>query len=450
MAKINNISYVRSFVFAAITMFIVALCLPISGLAKDLEPGEITFPLEEFAIITEFDMDIPGGFSTATGHVCSRQGNIDLGGTSQIVRLPFDAPTNLDWNTMAATGDVNCNKNTVLGDVRGNLNVNASTCRVGFHNATPIPCADNPPFPSFTASTNPLDDIVCTRLGTDIVPGTYRYLLVEKDGRCNFRGPGEYNFELIQSGRRGNAVFSFLDMPPICDKFSPVIINVKSYVLIAEDNKFNVENIEPVYINIEGPDNAFKDDPVAENICPFGLDDPTLHSVFCHRGDGVLNVCRIHAPQGTVALRGALNARGQILSKHFEDVRGLPVRVTPPDADCCFDTPECACIISFSNFTNIFKGQTAAVGETVLIRGQDFNRSTVDKVIFVSTSAPNVDVSSPAGVCEVMRTDPGFTFVNNTSIEVVVPAGCPADNYFLGIANGAVCVKTDIELTVTP
>jgi hypothetical protein len=200
-----------------------------------------------------------------------------------------------------------------------------------------------------------------------------------------------------------------------------------------------------------GADNAFKDGNIAENLCPFGLDDPAnLHSVFCHRGDGILKLCRIHAPQGTVALRGALDANAQILSKHFEDVRGLGVRVTLPDTECCFVNPECACIISFTNFTNPLKGQTAAVGETVRIRGDVFNRSTVDKVIFVSTSSPKVDVSNPTGVCEVARTDPGFTFVNDTTIDIVVPAGCPNDTYYLGLANGAVCVKTDIQLTVAP
>jgi hypothetical protein len=444
----------RSFIIFVAAFFAVIVMLPGISSAINPEPGDLTFPLQDFVIVTEEDMDIPGDFAIGSGHICSRTGDMFLGGTNHIVRIPQNSPIDAadpaecPYNVIVATGTATCGKNALLGDVRGTLN-KISGCRTCNENPAPLICPDDPPFPVFSASNDPLFDIVCTRFGTDIVPGTYRDLIVEKNGVCNFRGAGEYNFRRIQAGTRSRYAINFVDNPPVCDKFSPYIVNVKEYVVFAEDGKVNSSNVSPVYFNVEGIDASYG----GTNICPLGLDPGNPPSVFCYRGDGTLNMCRVHAPNGTVALRGHLNSTLQVLSKHFKDVRGLTVKLSLPDPDCCFNTPDCACITSFSNSTDPFKGQTAAPGEDVIIRGKDFNRTTVDKVIFVSTGSPAIDVANPVGnpLCDVTVDNIApDSIVDDTTIEITVPAGCPADDYYLGIVNGTVCVKRDLILTVTP
>lgn len=452
---------------------VVSLVLPNSAFASDPLPGETTFPLSDFVIIADDKIEVPGNFTVVNGHVCSRNGLIKVGGGKNRAKLPECAPNCDTWNVLSPNASIDCGKNGFIGDARSPVINKSGNCGIFNEDTTNlIPCPDSPGFPAFAAG---VADFTCTTLGNDIVPGDYRDLIVEKNGICNFKGPGTYNFRNIIAKNRSRSKLLFESPTGIFDPFERFILNVEGFVLLSENVQFNPTNTGPVFINVEGEDGAsFPIGDPPTNSCSDGLDGKGP-SAFCHKGDGTLNMCYVNAPNGTCALRGNLPALGQFFCKHFKEVSGLTVKVQLPDADCCINDPECACILALAPNDVTASDDPLATDNRIALRGNNFNSRTVDKVIFVKTNdAGNpattsiVDVKKPdAGqqdvVCEIARAD--FASITTDRIDLVIDTAFAAscgiggggntDEFFLGIVveEGAAslnpCVFTEAAVNIT-
>jgi hypothetical protein len=341
---VKNIKTLLSLMVVMAAFFAVALVLSNSAFAIDPPAGETEFPRSDYGVIVDMNMEIPGNFASITGHFCSRNGTIKVGGSSTTTRLPDCAPGCGTWNVLSPNGTIDCGRDAFLGDARAtaiNKSDNCATYNEDTINL--IHCPDSPLFPSFSVGTA---DVICN--GADIFPDNYSDLIIGKNSICNFKEPGTYNFRRIITGDGSRLLFE--SPTGTCDPSAPFRINVKDFVLISEFVIFNPDNIGPVYVNVEGNDGFYDDGTSSANTCPGGLDG-LGPSAFCDKGDGILNMCYVNAINGTCSLRGSLQSLGQFFCKHFRQAIGLPVTTQLPD-ECCCDTSGTINIIDDNGTTN--------------------------------------------------------------------------------------------------
>jgi uncharacterized repeat protein (TIGR01451 family) len=287
-------------------------------------------------ILTEYDIQLRGTAIVRNGNLCSRRGNINIGPGK--VKIPQDRSSTSD--VIAATGTITVTGNAKVAHCRGTV---VGTCDII---DPPIPCPDDPPFPSFTASADPADDIYCVKTGggTTIAPGTYRDLIVNIPGaKCKFDGPGDYNFRRIIGKSKG--IYTFENAPDPCDLNRPFNINVKEFMYVAEFSKFNKASVVPSFIHVEGADGYYD----SNNTSPDGLDG-LGPSAFFYQGDGAFCVCKVFAPNGTISIRGHLKTScSQWVGKHFQQVDKLKINLGLPfEPECCIQViPGLACTKKF-------------------------------------------------------------------------------------------------------
>jgi hypothetical protein len=314
-----------------------------------------------------------------------------------------------------------------------------------------IPCPDDPPFPNFTASADPVDDIYCVKTGggTTIVPGTYRDLIVNTPGAtCKFDGPGDYNFRRIVGKKKG--IYIFMNAPDPCDLNRPFNINVKEFMYVGEFSKFNKASVVPSFIHVEGADGYYD----SNNTSPDGLDG-LGPSAFFYQGDGAFCACKVFAPNGTISIRGHLKTScSQWVGKHFQQIDKLRINLGLPfEPECCIQVPprQCPCILDFYE-----EGQPPVdkndkkvdAGGRICIEGKQLSEYNVDKVLFFEESNTSItdflDCAQNAD-CEVLQANITFA-ADQKSMCLEVPYTCSNANYRLLIEdNDNFCGrKTDL------
>ena len=423
---------------------VAILGLTIAASAHNPLPGP-SFTLQEMVILTDGDILLGGKFDVEEGNICSRNGQITVGGKAP-VRIPVGAPSDTSSDVIAATGNIVLKNWAKVGHTRGNVVVSGTTgIQTNLQDAA-MPCPANPPFPSFSVSSEAVDDIVCTSAGMDIPPGDYRDLIVQYNGKCNFRGPGDYNFRRVITTTSSHYQFNFLDRPDTCSKRQPFNLNVKEFMFLGQWGDFNATVTPPVgetpsvSVYVEGSDGKYG----GRNPAPNG-------EAFYYRGQGRFIACRVFAINGTIRLIGSHHDyHTQWIGKAFrQDVLKVSVAF-PLSPECCFPTRECSCFIDFFNLTD--QSRTVAQGGTLLLTGKGFRPETVTQVLFYAVGNNSVDFTDPAAAadCTVSNADPDFSFVSERVISLKVPAGCAAGNYHLGVVNDGFCVERVLEVTITP
>lgn len=394
------------------------------------------FDLGSMVILTDEDIIIPGYFDVSGGNLCSRTGDITLGGKGT-VRVPIGACADTSSDVIAATGTITLNNFARVAHTRGNVVIAGTVGICTNLKDAAIPCPANPPFPTFTAGTN---DITCTPAGTNISPGSYGDLIIQQNGVCNFQGPGDYNFVRIVGLTPSHYSLNFVAPSAECN--AGFDVNVKEFVFLPEFGAINPTDTPSVHFNVEGADGTYG-----------GANKSPIAAAFTFMGDGPLNVCSIFVPNGTIGLRGISRPAytGQFIGKRFVEISTLRVTVDPPNnPECCgVVTKECACISDFFDKTDLDK--TVAHGGTLRLIGNNFSSQSVSNVLFF-LQGNNPDITNPlaSANCVVPNTAPGFTFVSSTIIDLTIPATCPAGNYHIGIVNADFSVIGTVLLTITP
>ena len=436
---------------AAIAIFMGAIFTPYGAVAHDPKPGESTFPLEEMVILTEYDVQLGGIAIIRNGNICSRKGNITIGPNR--VKIPDDLSLTADViaeNRDGASdkGLITLSRQAKVAHTRSNCDPTISGCDghvILLNGARPpqqeddaMACPDDPPFPSFTASDKPADDIHCVKGGTTIVPGTYRDLIVDRPGaKCKFAGPGDYNFRRIIGKRWGNYIFE--NAPDPCDLDRPFNIKVKQFVYLSEFSRFNKNHVVPTFIYVEGTDGDYD----GNNTNPDGLDG-LGPSVFFYEGDGAFCACMVFAPNGTISVRGHLKRTrscSQWIGKYFQQVEKLPIVLAlAPDPDCCILVPprQCPCILDFYEEGQPTDDKKVDAGGRICIKGHNLSPYNVDKVLFFKENNRSItdflDCAANAN-CEVDQGD--ITFApNQKEMCLTVPSTCSDANYRILIEDG--------------
>jgi hypothetical protein len=415
----------------------VVLC-PFVASAHNPIPGPL-FTLEDMVILTDGDINIGGFFNVLQGSICSRTGNINLGGAGgTAVRIPIGACADTSSDVIAATGTINLGNYVYVAHTRGNV---VKTGLGGCQNLKDpaMACPDNPPFPSFSASNNAADDLVCTASGTNIVPGTYRDLKILQNGKCNFRGPGDYNFRRVSADVYSRYQLNFLDRPAQCDPdLFPFNLNVKEFMFLAEYGLINADKTPSVFFHVEGTDGTYG----GANKSPL-----LIHSAFTYMGDGVFFTCYVFVPNGTIGLRGHGTPNTRWIGEAFAEIPSLTVNVAGPlNPECCAVERDCACIINFFDKADFDK--TVIAGSTIRLIGKGFKGSTVSQVLFYKTTNNVHDVTNPAATADCFVNAAGLTFVSETAIDLTIPGTCTPGVYHIGLVDGTFCVNTVEELKI--
>jgi hypothetical protein len=423
--------------------------------------GSEDIPLEQFLIITENGMDLNGVFvGKNKGHICSRTGIIRVGPDKVCVpEVPKKEPREgfIGVATLANPTENKvdcCGNKSDLFFVRGNLeSPSTCNCKIAHHDPDdPLICADDPEFPAaeeFDIPSGATDVEVPPKGNITIHPDKYRDLIVNNRAKVTLTGPGTYLFRRIIAKPRSKWIIRF-DMTPVCDPTVFIVINVKEFVSLAEDgcfgpkeNKLHPYGIEPIYLNIAGYDAEYPED----NACGLGYGADhgiegfeNTKAVFCYKGDGQLNLCRVHAPNGTIKLSGRLDTNVQFLSEWFVKVRRkcLPVKIglMPP---CC--RPICPCIISHP--------VQAEIGQEIIVTGMGFSETTVKKILFFKSEKPltgdratdlDVDLDYPDEYAEGVAEDLDLEILSARTLKVVVPDELVAgEKYHVTLVNGTFC-----------
>jgi hypothetical protein len=421
--------------------------------------GSEDIPLEQFLIITENGMDLNGVFvGENKSHICSRSGIIRVGPDKVCVPEVPKKEAREGFIGVATLANPAMNKVDCCGNksdlffVRGNLeSPSTCNCKIAHHDPDdPLICADDPEFPPPEEFEIPLgtpDVEVPPKGKMTIHPDKYRDLILNNRSRVTLTGPGTYVFRRIIAKARSKWILEF-DMTPVCDPTVFITINVQDFVSLAEDGCINPKDkkllpygIEPIYLNIAGYDT---DDD--ENACGpgYGADHgiegfENTKAVFCYKGDGQLNLCRIHAPNGTIRVSGRLDTNIQFLSEWFVKVRRkcLPVKIglMPP---CC--RPICPCIISHPIL--------AKVDDQIIVTGMGFSETTVKKILFFKSERPltgnratdlDVDLDYPDEYAEGVAEDLYLEILSARTLKVVVPVLEIGEKYHVTLSNGTFC-----------
>jgi hypothetical protein len=438
MDKKNNILSLLRYVF--VTGITLSLLLVFIPAAESVEP----FTPENFGIVADGDIRIPGGFSVKDGHVCSRTGEIDLGGSGFSVKIPEDLSTDYAVIVNNAAEALICGSGAVVPNALvDNIVNNGGSCT---DLGNPVPCPANPQviFPAFTG----VGQTICN--GT-IVPGIYGDVVVPKNATCTFDGEGDYIMTTF-TARDGSTVL--FDTGGAPDPLKPINIYVQDYMAIREFVVFNPGFAASVYIYIQNGDSP-------ANPCPVGLAG-LGNAVFCNQGDGSMEYCLLLSDaDGTVSFRGSQTVVGWDRVGHFKEKDNRPVTTLLPNPAFCMippapEDPDCACYY-------LFTPEIAQVGDPITMTGHSFRADnafvppiiTVDFIglVPVGTSIPESDPLSVA-TCSASYALGEITINSDTSLTFDVPA-CPAGDYRLVIVNhltpttrGPWCSDNFISLTV--
>ena len=442
MSKFNGKLAKVGIWLGSVVLLAVLFC-PLVATAHDPIPGPL-FTLNDMVILTDGDINIPGFFNVVQGSICSRTGDIDLGGAGGTsVKVPIGACGDTSSDVIAATGAINLGNYAFVAHTRAN-----SVVKTGVGGCTNIAdpamaCPDNPPFPSFSASSNAADDKVCTASGTDIFPGTYRDLQILQNGKCNFRGPGEYNFRRVFANVPSKYELNFLDRPLLCDPdLFPFNLNVKEFMFLGEFGLINVAETPSVFFHVEGIDGSYG-----------GANKSPILSAFTYMGDGAFLTCYVFVPNGTIGLRGIPKHIGHSeyhtrwIGEAFRQIASLRINIAGPlNPECCAVERDCACIINFFDKADFDK--TVIAGSTIRLTGKGFKGSTVSQVLFYKTTNNVHDITNPAATADCFVNAAGLTFVSETAIDLTIPGTCTPGVYHIGLVNSDFCVNTLEELTI--
>jgi hypothetical protein len=403
--------------------------------------------LNEMVILNEDGMDLQGKFDLYGGSICSRKGNIVLGesGTVRLYLGQSNSCTDFTHDTVVtATASAVLDLKYFSRFGRDQAAYTDNLVPGGrlpgcVYPTSEITCPDDPPFPVFIASDLKADDVYCTAAGTAIGPGTYRDLIVEEvDGKCNFQGPGEYVFRSIQTINTGYEL-NFLN-GECGNAFN---INVETFVTLGEYGSVNRSGADSVFIHVAGQDGPYPGDYEFGS----GNDNPNSSytaqpSVFYYMGDGHFNVCYVFTPNGTTALKGLSKSiwNTQWINKYIFQTTSQIIKAKVGDnyEECC-EAQECACVLDFWE-------KVVDTGDNLLITGKNFNTVSVKKVLFFDVDEPIDKLSDPgdSAVCKQATVN----ILDSENMEVVVPAGCPSGDYYVGLENGAFCYAKNKKLTI--
>jgi hypothetical protein len=397
-------------------------------------------------------IDIKGNFDLIGGSVCSRNGDIKLGEKAK-TRMGLGNP---DFDTVVTlnTSGVISLRNFAQFDpaqtaYTNNLSIDGTSGIIPPGTVLPpseIICPADPPFPSLPSNLHLAADVVCTEAGVDIVPGDYRDLIVEFRGKCNFQGPGTYNFRSIQSLVSSTYSLNFLNGD--CDADNGFNINVEKFVRLKEYGSVNMANTPSVFFNVAGQDDPYD---------AIRLDDENPDSpftgqpaVFYYGGDGNFNACWVFTPNGTTALHGKSDTiwNVQWINKYIFEHSTLRIR-TKVDVDyekCCEQVFDCACISEFVDKADLDKEIQA--GATLRIKGKGFNTKNVERVLFFDVNGSITDLSDPGASAACYQDI--IDFIDSVTMEVEVPIGCALGDYKLGLENSGFCYDIDKILTIVP
>ena len=416
-------------------------------LAHDPVPGP-DYVLTDMVILTNGQILIGGKFDVDSGNLCSRNGPITLGGNGT-VRMPEDYPSTTNTDVILGPNAVNpieFKNFTRVSHVRSDLPVDVT----GTSGVSPVilsdpamECPSNPPFPAFSASNDPGADITCSAAGTDILPGTYRDLIVPFNGVCNFRGPGDYTFRNVIAKTNSNYKFNFLDVPVNCDPLLfPYNLRVEGYMYLGEYGDFNGDATRSVFVYVKGVD---------------GLPgDPAPHGeAFWYQGDGALIACWIYAPNGTIGLRGQpkhethSHYHAVFIANQFhqsdQNIRVVLAKTIAPD--CCKAAPDCFCFLDFFNLAD--GGKIIARGQTLRFLGKGLDQNNVAQVYLIPVgNIANVNVTNPglAATCSIPNSD--IIFTPPGSMDLVIPAACTDGDYYIAAEDGEFFINRTNILTI--
>jgi hypothetical protein len=306
-----------------------------------------------------------------------------------------------------------------------------------------------PAFPTITPSLNPADDIIVpTNVTKNIVPGTYRDLVVAYRGIARFKESGTYIFRrIIANVGVYNLIMDVGDIE----------IRVQDFVHLAEYGSFNPTDAKDVTLFIAGQDGSYGADSrrnrsylgvtrAAGGRLPAGI----FPAAFQYTGDGVFNACFVYVPNGTMNLGGVTTYAAQWFGDSWQEIRGLRITLKHP-GEICFESPgiECACITNFNLKAN----------GTLKVTGVNFSTATIERLAVFTEGYSAVlggvtqgDASADQLVATLDITAPD-TFTTINDVKSLLPAG----NYFLGIIypvdpktgnTGGYCIFTDKALVI--
>jgi hypothetical protein len=434
----TTIKLLSSFFIVGIILSLLIMSIP------DVANAQPDLSRDNFGIVTEGNIDIPGGYSAQSGHVCSRVGEISLGTSGFATKIPADG--SLDY--VVSAGNLVCGSGAVVPNARvTTITDQGGTCT---DMGDPVTCPDDPTVTFLPYLPDPCGTEVCD--GT-ISPGDYCDVVVPKNKTCTFDGAGDYTFHSF-TARDGSRVL-FNDIANGCDISEAYNLFVRDFMNIQEYVIFHPNGSDvPVFINIEGADTN-------GNPCPPGIAGG--NAVSCNKGDGIMNVCQLYAPNGTATMRGRLTFSGWIYTEYFREIQNRPVTTELPiDPVCCTTTtpepPDCAC--SYAIFPD-----NGSVGSVISVDGHGFRNDTgfdppiitVDYVALIPVGTISILKDDPlsAAACSVSFASGNITINSAENITFTIPATCPAGNYNISIINhlaptnkGPFCIDNSTVLTV--
>jgi hypothetical protein len=425
--KVATKNYMSKTLLLLIVLMMLSLLIPSHVMAEQDY-------LEEFLIITESGMDLNEEFcGVEKGKICNRQPNEGIEVCGKVLMH--------DGTAIAPPGVViNCHGTThkihhIVGNHVG--------CNFDTWDPNPRLCPEDPPFPSEIIPGT--EDVKVENERKTIDPGIYRDLILKGRAIVTLRGPGEYVFRRIIA-KNGSKWIIYFEMDPICDPTVFITINVKEFVSLAEDGCFNPKiqadgselpyGVEPIYLNIAGEDALYGgDNPCGDSYeVVHQMTSEYKRSVFCFKGDGQLNLCRVHAPEGTIRLAGRLYTNTQFLSEWFIKTRatGLPVQIGPMPP-CCI--PICPCIMYHTTL--------AEPEEWITVIGQGFSKEAIKKVLFFLAEPDfdsrqlDVDLDFPEEDADDESEE--IIVESETKLLVKLPSGMLEGKYHVSIATGVFC-----------
>ena len=392
--------------------------------------------LKDMSILTSEGILIKGYFDLTGGNVCSRNGDIRLGGSGN-VRMDL-VPALI--STASPAGAIFLENFAKVKTVATNNLQVIGTSGVSTPSSVlpPEECPVDPQKPSFDVSFDAADDVVCTQAGTDIFPGKYRDLKVDFRGKCNFQGPGEYNFRSINADTNSTYEFNFLSGQ--CNADNGFNINVLEFAFFGEYGFFNKANTPSVFLYVAGIDSDWPERTyrVTSFISPF----TSTYPAFGYKGDGEFNACYVFAPNGTVALKGKSDKpfNAVWIGKYFWEWNTLRVQTQPPGnfETCCQPVYYCSCLF------DLFPTEVCP-GDTITIIGAGLNSNTVDAVYFFPV-AGTINLADPEGSATCSQS--AVTFVDDSTMKIQVPAGCGPGDYYLGTIDNSLKVNLVSVLTI--
>lgn len=405
-----------------------------------LTASAVEYRLNDFMILVDDQLIIKGA-----ADVTSFQGGIfqgtqmrsDLGSRvfAQIggrlrARIPVEAPTLADVAVIAP--DVTLGNFASVSHVIGTINDVGTSGRQGPTLAEPDICnntlndtggvdclPDFPSFPTFVPGTDDVEVLTSGLIrigGVDqppgpLPPGDYRDLLLGFRARINFQS-GIYNFRRVIENVAGSYNLIFED---------DTEIRVKQFVRLAEYGNVNPTGARNVIIYVEGSDgdyggaNRNQDGVYAEP------------AAFEYDGDGILSLCFVFVPNGTINLRGKSKApvATQWLGKSFQEISSLRISMQQAIESCIPGGIECACITDF----------TLRSDGTLRVKGINLSEDTVGKLaIFTQAySAALAGVSGGDAGADQDAVNLDFVSLDRFNTVNDIQSLLVPGNYFLGI-----------------